>query len=329
MRPRLLWLLARPALVLSLMVLSLAPLNAFAATTPGVTPATAQHGPHFSWKPNVHRQQSSAKAAAASNMTWHGGYIMPGTTQVYAIFWEPTGNVSASYNSLLERYFQDVGGSPLYRNNTQYIDTLRPFGLAEFPSNSVFAGAWADNSPYPESPLLDTDIHNEINKAILAISPPSGGIGGIVPKIGGLDTMFFVFTEAGQNLCFDSTHAQCTFNTICAYHSVFGSSFGGTIIYAAIPYAASFGCDLGGPYPNDRAADLTISQVSHEQMEAATDPLLDAWYDGNIEGEIGDKCAWTFGSRNSTGANVIWNGHGYYLQQEWDNQANGCVLSGP
>ena len=60
-------------------------------------------------------------------------------------------------------------------------------------------------------------------------------------------------------------------------------------------------------------------------MEAATDPLLNAWYD--LAGyEIGDKCAWIFGSGNG---DVTWNGHSYEVQKEWDNHVRGCVLSGP
>ena len=63
-------------------------------------------------------------------------------------------------------------------------------------------------------------------------------------------------------------------------------------------------------------------------MEAATDPLGTAWYDrgGN---EIGDKCAWMFGPVNAGGGDVTWNGDSYEVQEEWDNNVSGCVLSGP
>ena len=63
-------------------------------------------------------------------------------------------------------------------------------------------------------------------------------------------------------------------------------------------------------------------------MEAATDPHLNAWYD-LVGYEIGDKCAWQFGSTNSQGGDVVWNGHAYEVQKEWDNARRGCVLSGP
>ncbi|HEX9130839.1 MAG TPA: hypothetical protein VF844_00960, partial [Ktedonobacteraceae bacterium] len=74
--------------------------------------------------------------------------------------------------------------------------------------------------------------------------------------------------------------------------------------------------------------DSTINVTSHEQMEAATDPYLNAWYDASGN-EIGDKCAWRFGALNAQGGDVSWNGHAYYVQKEWDNAKSRCVLSGP
>ncbi len=108
-----------------------------------------------------------------------------------------------------------------------------------------------------------------------------------------------------------------------ANHSYFGS----TTIYAAMPYAASFSCNPGSS-PNKNDADQTINVTSHEQMEAATDPLLNAWYDSSGN-EIGDKCAWKFGTRNASGGDVTWNGHSYIVQKEWDNHKINCVLTGP
>ncbi len=94
-----------------------------------------------------------------------------------------------------------------------------------------------------------------------------------------------------------------------------------------MPYAASFSCNPGSS-PNHNDADQTINVSSHEQIEAATDPLLNAWYDTSGF-EIGDKCAWKFGARNASGADVTWNGHGYIVQKEWDNKKASCVLTGP
>lgn len=305
MRRRVSVLLALPLLLLAMTMMATTPSGAVAATPMSVTPHRTVH-----FFPHLNQQTHGAKvnaAAFASNLVYNGGPVMTGTTNVYAIYWEPTGNVSGNYHSLINRYFGDVNGQGLYNNNKQY--TQSGGGAA---TSTRLAGTWVDNSSFPESPLLDSDIQNEVSFA-QSVNGWSSSIHNI----------FFVFLEAGQDLCFDSSFSQCASNAFCAYHSFFGSN----TIYAAMPYAASFSCNPGSS-PNNDDADQTINVTSHEQMEAATDPLLNAWFDSSGS-EIGDKCAWTFGSLNSIGADVTWHGHGYIVQKEWDNARRGCVLSGP
>src|SRR5579863_6656531 len=282
-------------LMLSLAFVALVPTKAMAASN--------QHLPHFMLK---HSHQVPG-APLASNLVYNGGPEMDGTANVYAIFWEPTGNVQSGYNSLIQRYFADVNGTGLYHNNTQYHDYT-----GQYPSAEHLTASWVDSGAYPETPLLDSDMQNEVSHAQAVNGWSSSN-----------NNIFFVFLQANEDLCFDNSYQQCASNYFCAYHSYFGSN----TIYAAMPYAASFSCNPGSS-PNHNDADQTINVTSHEQMEAATDPLLDAWYDysGN---EIGDKCAWIFGTRNSSGGDVTWNGHSYIVQKEWDNTRRGCVLTGP
>ena len=234
---------------------------------------------------------------------------MAGTANVYAIFWEPTGSfVSPNYNSLILQYFGDVGKSSLYRNNTQYKDSK-----ANFPSNSALAASWVDTTPYPSSSLSDTQIQGEVTNAQNVNGWASGP-----------DNVFFVFTAKNENICLDAS--TCSFSAFCAYHNFFGT---GTI-YATIPYTGTSlaACGVTASPNNNFDADSTINITSHEQMETATDPLVNAWYDSSGN-EIGDKCAWKFGPLNAGGGDVTWNGHSYEVQKEWDNKVKGCVLSGP
>lgn len=90
------------------------------------------------------------------------------------------------------------------------------------------------------------------------------------------------------------------------------------------------GYEVSTPTPSgDQDADTAVNFSSHEQMESATDPLLNAWYDTNPAGEIGDKCDFIFGPRNQNGSDVILNNHPYIVQEEWDNAKSACVLQGP
>lgn len=296
MKHRIRALLLTPFLTLALLLVALAgPLTANAASARQVHAMSTKHS-------------SAVKLARTSNMTYHGGPVMAGTAHAYAIFWEPTGStVSSTYNSLILRYFGDVGGSSLYHNNTQYTQT----GGGN-PSNAVLAGSWVDTAQYPGGTLQDSQIQAEVTHA--------QQVNGWTSSI---NNVFFVFTAKNENIC---VSGQCSFTTFCAYHSFFGSN----TLYAAMPYTGTnlSACGVPTSPNNDFNADSTINVTSHEQIEAATDPLLNAWFDrsGN---EIGDKCAWNFGPTNSQGGDVTWNGHTYEVQKEWDNHVGGCVLSGP
>lgn len=231
---------------------------------------------------------------------------MVGTSHTYAIFWEPTGNVAANYNGLIKRYFRDIGGSQLYRIARQYTQAD-----GAFPANSVFAGSWVDTRPYPASRLRDSDVQNEVTRAQRVNGWHSS-----------MQNIFFVFTQRNENICMDNAYSECASNQYCAYHNVFGSN---NTIYATIPYIANFDCESNrGPNKND--ADKTITGISHEQIEAATDPLGNAWVDAEGN-EVADKCVGDFGPLNAAGADVVWNGDPYLVQEEWDNHTSQCRVS--
>lgn len=276
-----------------------------------------QSEPHIFWAKG-HAPNSGGPTK--SNLLYHGGPVVAGEMDVFAIFWEPSGTfVSSTYNELLKRYFGDVGGSPLYENNEQYIDTS-----GQAPTNAELAGTWVDKSAYPTTPfVLDTDIQKEVLHAM--------DVNGWTPAI---NHAFFVYTAFHEFVCVTTAVSSCSapVGGLCAYHSAFGP-VDAPVIYAAMPYD---GNDLRGCYglsssPNhNAAADAEISTTSHEQIEIATDPVFSGWFGpGGGSDEIGDKCNFAFGPLKKNGANVTWNGDHYVVQSEWDNAVSGCVLSGP
>ncbi len=298
--------------IVAFVALALMPATSFAAPS---TRTAQSHKIHIF--PHKGHTQLSRAASTSSNVPYQGGPVMAGTMNVYAIFWEPpSSSVSANYNNLIVRYFKDVGGSPLYKINNQYPQTAGTPPLD--PLNAVLKDFWVDTGAYPHpSPLLDSDIQNEVTHA-QTVNSSKGWSSSI-------DNVFFVFTERNEDIC-DNTSTTCASNTFCAYHNFFGTTI--NTIYAAIPYAASFACNPGAS-PNNNDADQTINVTSHEQMEAATDPLLNAWIDPTNPngGEIGDMCAWTFGPGNLQGTDVLWNKNPYIVQEEWSNAISGCTLT--
>ena len=102
-----------------------------------------------------------------------------------------------------------------------------------------------------------------------------------------MNKIFILMTSSGEGSCFDSGSSSCAYTQYCAYHGHF-SSGGQNVIYANEPYANATGCLAGGQTsPNQDVGDYITTGTSHEMLEAATDPLLDAWYDGSGN-EIGD-----------------------------------------
>jgi hypothetical protein len=279
----------------------------------------------------LHRSKVTPNVA----LTYGGGKVQQKINKNYVIFWEPnklqdgsSATVSAAYNSTIQQYFKDVSGSGLYNNNTQYYQILH--GIKKnIVNKSKLAGSWVDTAAYPSGGCTDptTGINCVTDAQLRAEVTHAMAVNGWTA---GATKMFYVFTSKGEGSYFNL--AGYAFQAYCAYHYNFGKT-----IYANMPYGATpisgypnGVCVTASQFPNDRDADITINVTSHEQMEAVTDPYpFTGW--NSSTGEIGDLCAWNFGSVGLDGgkANEQMNGHFYLLQQEWSNAHNGCVQTGP
>jgi HYDIN/CFA65/VesB-like, Ig-like domain len=342
--------------VFMLAALSAAPMPSAGQAARPISPADHGGGAHAFFTPQVMRQrgfvppglahapgasQTQGENSGQGALLYHGGSVMRDVTN-YVIIWNPPGSTfSATYQQSIEQYFKNVGSTPFSDIYTQYGDST---GFP-VPSSSHFGGTWVDTTnAYPSAgtvaaPLVGTDIQAEITRAIAANptwQPP------------GLSTMYFVYL--GQNIiecfqgssstfgCFDGIDVNKQSppppsgnpntvpgaGTYCAYHS----SFNGDTIYATMPYAgSSTNCGSQSAYPNGRDQDLVLSPTSHEQFEAYTDPNLNAWYDATgTGGEIGDKCAYTYGQVEPDGTTSVLAGPRYQLQEEWSNALTyGCI----
>lgn len=309
-----------------------------AQTPASPAPAGTQNGPltadngrvHIQPRPDRVRALTGGATAAttSNNLVYHSGGPIMNTSTSYAIFWLPAGihydasataTADSTYESLVKSFLQDVGNTPFYNINTQYGSPAGP--SMALLNSSTLAGSYVDTTAYPHAgtttdPLFNLDIRDAVNRAI--------GANGWAPTV---NTAFFVFTGYNIQSCLDTTRTNCTFSTYCAYHTYFNSN-AGTAIYLNIPDLPS-ACYAGESPNNDPAADAAINLASHEQAEAITDPLLNAWYDSNGE-ENGDKCAWNFGPALGGGTgyqyNEMLNNRGrFYLQEEWSNATGSCV----
>ena len=294
-----------------------------------------------------------ARADNVTNMVSHGGRIMP-TSKTYAIFWLPAGvhfeppavppatdaGNDTRYENLMIRYFNDVGGSDIYATATQYTGSN-----GAIANNSTFGGSTVDTTAYPAAgttadPLTQAQLQAEVESVRMSKGWPTG-----------INNEYFIFTGFGIQDCF-SDGTTCSYNNFCAYHTWYDQGGGGDdhVIWANMPDAKSLNTpstcsdfDVNG----DSYADVEMSILSHEHLEAITDPegtksnatppvYGGGWFDDvdHGAGENGDKCAYSFGITNDIGANIYMNGNPYKLQREWSNVLGdgattyrGCAMS--
>jgi streptogramin lyase len=280
-----------------------------------------------------------------------GAYVMggmtgtPGDVTIVPVFWAPSGyGFSASYKSLIEQYLSDVAAASGSANNvfavaTEYYQQIGS-GPDQYINYDVHAGAELDlTDAYPASSLTtgcvadtgysacvtDGALQQELRQAISAQSLPADD-----------SHLYMVFLPSGVESC-QSTGSSASGDSCssgpagstsiyCAYHSALDLA-GAPVIYANLPYPNVTACSdpYNGPQsPNGNvAADTAISMVSHEAIEAITD-WEGAWIDPS-GWEIADECAYVYGAPIGGGPgsyyNQVINGHHYYTQDEFSNNA--------
>jgi hypothetical protein len=248
-----------------------------------------------------------------------------------------------AYESSINQYFTDIAADSAANATTNVYSVLPQYSVA--PSSLLYsvafdpvANVYVDTNPFPKTKtcqdgfdsycVTDKQLQTEIGNAITAHGWPTQST----------STLYFIFTPANVGVCIrpgaPSDSNQCTTNVFCAYH-YHTSNF----IYAVEPDAgavAQGACDTGQA-PVGNGADATLNTVSHEQIEAITDPLGNGWFSNDVahqQPEIGDLCAYDFGTPLGTPGtqyNQTINGHNYFLQLEYSNADAGCVpyLGGP
>lgn len=294
----------------------------------------------------------------------------------HLVYWDPSSQFTTTTKDIVEGFLSHVANDSGLATNTfaiagQYTDST---GNAAY--KSTFGSSILDKHAYPSSGtcttpnevdkgpyekcLFDSQLQSELSKVISEESLPKGA-----------KQLYFVLLPHNIATCLPEKiegKQVCSNNFYCAYHSYISPGTANEVIYADIPFSlldSSFakGCQADGhaaiQLPNGdsgtsdtetRFADVALKYLTHEYIEAATDPLVNfetAWVDE--EGlEIGDKCnsipfskaeegepgfdkhafTPTLGGNAASGTlfnQAIDTGH-YYLQSEWDNAGEECLM---
>jgi PKD repeat protein len=302
----------------------------------------------------------------------------------YSLYWAPseaskngqsgtsfTPFPSPGYETTIDGFLSNVAAASGTLGNVYSVDTQYP-GEGPGEYKSTFGQAFLDTHAYPARNTTICPVSTKVGDLLPPAGQPclSDAEGALqIPEElvrfiteydkthaalpTGLKAIYYVFTPNEVNSCagFEESRAACNTNTYCAYHSAF--TFGSSktlVVYANMPYDAVEGCSTPDE-PNKGPADDEIDTLSHEDNEAITDPLGNAWFD-NAGNEVADKCTYPFfdptidnnaevdaygqllgGVPSSGGVGTAFNqsinGGSYLVQREWSNAAGGCVTQAP
>jgi hypothetical protein len=275
-----------------------------------------------------------------------------GPLVVVPIFWHPASfPMTSSYRNIITSYLADVAKASgdtqnVYSVTDEYsgnngkihynvklgpvfndTDPLPADGCTLDPSDMT--GIYADGSGYSAC-LDDTQLQAEVDRVTAANSLPHD-----------LTHIYVLYLAKGVESCFlpGSTTSTaggqaCTINhqvtaAYCAYHNNdLASAVYANMVYPIYASPVGFTCGSDSRFPviespnGDPDADTEISPTSHEIIEAITDPDGETGWGDSTGNEIGDDCAYIYGStRGAPGAyfNQVINGGLFLTQEEFSN----------
>jgi hypothetical protein len=245
----------------------------------------AQLNPQIHALPPFDNRTTKAVDGATDYIEYHGGPIFEVTPDIYIVYY---GNWTNKDHSVIDSFFQYLGGTTMDKINTTYSDKNN-----KFEPNAVHydptTDSYDDHYSFGHS-IDDADIQKIIANAISAGHLPNDTNG-----------IYFVLTAKDVT----DTDGFCT--VFCGYHGPSTSIVSGEIIkYAMVgnpaqcPTACEASAVIGDKNSpnNDPGADGAVSIMWAEFSESTSDPevgLHTAW-EGDIIGENGAYCAWQFGT---------------------------------
>ncbi|MCU1400339.1 MAG: hypothetical protein JWN62_3448 [Acidimicrobiales bacterium] len=279
-------------------------------------------------------------------LTYLGGPVMdttgPAGITITPIYWAPPDAqpFPPDYPAIINGYIDNVAAASGSTSNTYSVTTEYYQELAGARTNLAYqitAGTpVVDPQPFPadgcqvltgyDRCIVDGQLVDELARITAELGLPTD-----------LSHFYPMFFPPGV-MTTDGTDADSV-SVYCAYHSA-APSGDNIIVYGNEPYEES-GCDSGQAPNGNVLADAAVSVLSHEVIEAMTDPAdTRAWNDA-VGDEIADICSNDYGEalgstdpNNASGTqyNQVINGANYYIQTEFSNRAfatlgmgQGCI----
>lgn len=229
----------------------------------------------------------SAQAGATPKLTYRNGPLLT-SVNVFTVFWGSAWQQAPQSDLVtqLNQYFDTILTSSLLDEMSEYSVQGQTIG------HGTRGGTLTITDADPQATIDDSAVQQLLQQRISAGQLPAA-----TPN-----TLYFVYLPSGVTIT-QGGSASCS--SFCGYHD----AINGQIFYAVMPSPDCQGCQGGLT-----TFDSLTSTSSHELCEAITDAIPgQGWYD-DVNGEIGDICAWK--------TKKIGN---YTVQLEWSNQANNCI----
>ena len=190
------------------------------------------------------------------------------------------GSVSSCWGNPRE-FIEDLSNSNFIHITDQYVGTT---------ANNRYPPGTSSQASIP---LFVSNVVGQDD--ILAV------VHAVAKKLGtGYGHIYHVFLPKGVDTCFDLTNICYSPDNLpsfvfCAYHGSVTYSDIGHVLLSVEPFQDVIGCAAAPPNPNGMKADSTNAVLSHELIEAITDPDPGTgWVSFSsliTEGaEIGDLC---------------------------------------
>ena len=283
----------------------------------------------------------------APPLEYSGGVVMnstgPAGVTITPIYWVPAdvAQFPPDYPSIINGYISNVAAASGSTSNVYSVTTeyYREVGGARTNIDyRITAGApVVDTQPFPadgcevlegyDRCITDAQLRTELKRVTTEL--------GLTTDISNFYPVFFPPGVITQDL----DGVSDSVSIYCGYHRAFGTG-DSLIVYGNEPYEED-GCDSGQAPNGNLIADGAVSVLSHEIIEAITDPTdSPAWTDA-VGYEIADICTNDYGEAlgstdpanpNRTQYNQLINGGTYYTQTEFSNEAfdtlgmgGGCI----
>jgi hypothetical protein len=225
-------------------------------------------------------------APANAKLTYRGGHLLQ-NVKVHTVFWGTkwSAGPGAALALKLNQFFSKILQSSLLTQLAEYSVPGQAIGPGQL------SGTTTITAHAPAHQITDSTLRRYLKSWIKSGTLPANDP----------NTLYFVYLDPGIGSVMGGSKSCQSY---CGYHD-----HAGGIYYALMPYPLCDGC-LGGM----SAFDALTGTSSHELCEAITDPVPGSgWYD-DVNGEIGDICAWHFKQVD-----------GYNVQLEWSNKEKRCI----